>query len=240
MKRILKLNNMKEVLEELSENSLKESNYEALCEKMKINLKHAVKLFSVYGTRNHARKRFDRVRKKQSFYSTIAKKIAPDPETIIVMGDAKFSKTRVGLSACPIAKITERLSKTRRVVMTPETCTTMKCSCCRDNEVNTVSAVSKTKRTSKRTGKDYYPKIHGLRHCKKCAKSWNRDFNAARNIFFMFHSLLTQSIRALYLKRKFTDTCRIVKTYSRCNSSAPSVPSAVHDHLTSQFLVSTN
>ena len=211
MKRILKINKMKQVLQELSENSLKESRYDEFCNKMKINLKHTNKLFNVYGTRNHARKRFDRVRQKQSFYSTITNRIAPNPETVIVMGNAKFSSTRVGLSACPIAKITERLSKSRKVVMTPETCTTMRCSCCRNEEVNTISAISTIKKTSKRTGKDYYPKIHGLRHCKKCTKSWNRDFNAARNIFFMFQSLMTEGIRASYLKRKFTGPCSDVK-----------------------------
>lgn len=176
---IKKKRQFKPVLETMSINSLKMSDFSVLTERVATTLELFPRLFSLYGTRNHARRRFGRVQSKQRFYDTIVDKIAPNPKTIIAMGDAKFATCTVGLSATPIAKIVSRLSRERRVVMTPETCTTMRCSRCRTLDVNTIQAISSTKQVSKRTGHGYYPGIHGLRHCQQCTQSWNRDFNAA-------------------------------------------------------------
>ena len=205
---ISKKNGLKPILEELSKNSLKVSNFDIFKQHLKVVIDHLPKVMSVYSTMNQARKRFRRRQLKQSFLDTIVKKIAPDPKTIIVLGDAKFAVSRKGLSACPIALVVAQLAKERRVVVTPETCTTMRCSKCRTLDVNTVSAISTREETSKRTGITYHPKIHGLRHCKKCAQTWGRDVNAARNIFFMFCSLVFWDRRAPYLeKRKSGRSC---------------------------------
>ena len=164
---ISKKSGLKPILEELSKNTLKVSDFDLFRKHLEVVIKHLPKVMSVYSTINQARKRFRRRQLKQSFLDTIVQKIAPNPKTIIVLGDAKFAVSCKGLSACPIALVVARLAKERRVVVTPEHCTTMRCSCCREKDVNTISAISKKKKTSKRTGKTYRPKIHGLRHCQK-------------------------------------------------------------------------
>ena len=107
-----------------------------------------------------------------------------------------------------------------------ETIITLRCSHCCMKNINTVSAVSSIEKTSKRTGKVYCPKIHGLRHCKQCSeslRSTNRDFNAARNIFFMFYSLATKGITAPYLARQKSD----VRGEKQKKSKASVIPSSM-------------
>lgn len=195
-----------DALLELSINSLKTSSYKEISKRMEVHVKHNKLLHRVYGSRNHARKKFKMLRLKQSFYDTIVDKIAKDENTIVVVGSAKFATTRVGLSANPIAKIMKKLQEKRRVVLTPEPFTTKRCSNCKDINCDTVSGVSKTLKTN-RFGQSYYPHIHGLRHCKTCAQTWNRDYNAARNIYFQFVSMVTKGERQPYLQKHNCGTC---------------------------------
>ena len=109
------------------------------------------------------------------------------------------------MSATPIFKMIAKLSKHRRVIVCPEHCTTKRCSACRDSKADTKSAYSSRIITSKRTGKAFHPKIHGLRHCEQCHRTWNRDLNAARNIFFMFENLMLKRSKASYLDKKQKD-----------------------------------
>ena len=81
------------MLNTLATNSLKVSDYDILLNRLKIVLSHSKDLKNIYGSRNHARKRFRRNQLKQKFYDEIVKRIAPDPNTIIAMGSAKFATT---------------------------------------------------------------------------------------------------------------------------------------------------
>lgn len=212
---------------ELSENSLKTASFKVFCERLKVHAKHNSLLHRVYGSRNHARRKFKMTRLKQSFYDTIVEKIAKDKNTIVAVGSAKFATTRVGLSANPIAKIMKKIQAKRRLVLTPEPFTTKRCSSCKDIHCDTVSAVSQTLKTN-RFGNSYYPHIHGLRHCKTCAQTWNRDYNAARNIYFQFVSMVTKGVRQPYLQKHDCGTCTCKK---KCVSRPPLQHSTVETSL---------
>ena len=200
-----KVKKVKEALEELAQHSLKTADFDTFVENMKVNLRIAPLMFQTYGTGNHSRERFRKLQTMQSYFDRFVDLIAPGEDTIVVVGDAKFAHTRVGLSATPIFKMIAKLSKHRRVIVCPEHCTTKRCSACRDSKADTKSAYSSRIITSKRTGKAYHPKIHGLRHCEQCHRTWNRDLNAARNIFFMFENLMLKRSKASYLDKKQKD-----------------------------------
>ena len=188
------------------------SNLETLKNKLEKNLKYTPKIFNFYGLNNHARERFKIIQKKQRFFNKITKRIAPNPKTIIALGDAKFASTCKGLSSCPIAKVVEALSRERQVVLIPETNTTRKCSYCRSKSGITKQGVSKRTATST-SGKEYRVPIHGLRHCTKCSQNVNRDKNAARGIFYSFKHHYKHGCLPAYLKR------RKRKVYSRKSES---------------------
>ena len=130
----------------------------------------------------------------------------PESSSIIAMGNGKIQTTMKGTSTCPIAKICREVAKKRRLVYTPESYTTAKCSfCCNKNNFTTSILLLRSDKEKgpqiNSAGKTYIPKIHGLRQCKHCARTWNRDKNASRNIFNSFSSLLTTGKRAEYLQR---------------------------------------
>ena len=108
------------------------------------------------------------------------------------MGNGKIQTTLKGLSTCPIAKLTQTVAKSRRVIFVNEHYTTKKCSyCCNINCELTAQPNNKKGMQTNRFGKTYMPKIHGLRQCPHCYEwTWNRDENAARNICHSTHTKL--------------------------------------------------
>ncbi len=169
----------------LANHSLKTTNFKLCKDNLEIHAQHSNIILRYYGSRNHARKRFKIRQNKDRFYNTIVKDIAPDPMTVIALGDAKFAATCSGLSSCPIAKVVDALARRRRVVTVPEYNTTKRCSYCRTADGVTVQAKSNRTNVSI-SGKKYRIPIHGLRHCTKCSQCVNRDKNAARGIFYAF------------------------------------------------------
>lgn len=161
LKKIKRRLNLHEVENKLSENSLKTQDLDTYVKHLDVVLKCSRKLIAFYGSRNQARRKFRRLQKRQRFMSTIAQRIAPNKNTIIALGDAKFAACCPGLSACPIAKVVQELAKTRRVVITPEYNTTKRCSHCKSINGNTISGRSTTWKTNCK-GKKYRPLIHGL------------------------------------------------------------------------------
>lgn len=145
-------------------------------------LKICVDYFHVFGNKNLRISSFKRYRRKRRLYESFADSMFPEKDAIIIMGNGKIQTTLRGTSTCPLAKLTQEVAKRRRVIYVKENYTTQKCSCCHTvmNELtDNKKGLCKT-----RSGRIYYPKIHGLRQCPHCARTWNRDYNAARNICF--------------------------------------------------------
>jgi len=215
-------NGVKDAETEISTHSLKTTNYKQCAKNIGVHLKHAKTLLGYYGSRNHARKRFEIRQSRDRFYSTIVNEIAPDPKTVIALGcmvapvhaggDAKFAATHSGLSSCPIAKVVDSLARNRRVVITPEYNTTKRCSYCRTPLAVTKPAKSNRTKTSV-SGTQYRIPIHGpawtapsmqgLRHCTKCSQCVNRDKNAARGIFYAFLNNYKHGCMPAFLNKVF-------------------------------------
>ena len=190
-------------IEGLSECSLKEINPTSYLEKLS-SLKDFVPIiFSKWGSKKSRKSAFKQRKKKQHLYDTIVDELFPEENSVVVMGNGKIQTTMKGTTTSPLGKITKEIIKKRRMVFVNEAFTTKRCSWCQKSEL-TLKALLDTQKGPQVTnsGKTYYPKIHGLRQCQHCTRTWNRDFNAARNIFFNMCSYVSTDSRRDYLCRK--------------------------------------
>lgn len=140
-------------------------------------------MFKTWGNEKDRSRRMLRNRRKQQFYDQVASRYFPEEDAIVCVGNGHIETTLKGLATCPIAKIMRAISRRRRVVFVPEAYTSQKCSECQSSDCVTmkVPAIHKGLQTSS-NGRVFFPTIHGLRQCPHCARTWNRDHNAARNI----------------------------------------------------------
>jgi hypothetical protein len=219
------------VPEGLSECSLKEIDPDVYLERMKQYKTYAPKLFTQWGTSKHRKESFRRSKKKNKLYDTIVEELFPDKDSVIFMGNGNIQSTMKGTSTSPLGKIIKQIIKKRRLVFVREAYTTKRCSWCQKKDVDTRSLDDNEKGMRlTESGKVYFPQIHGLRQCPNCARTWNRDFNAARNIFFNACSFVATGKHCDYLSRhesvsdenSTSHTCgSFVKTTSSKNRSTP-------------------
>ena len=169
----------------LSTCSLKTSSYDTYLANVPGWTRETRCVFAVYGTRTCRAKKAKRANKLAQFYATVAGKLFPEQDAIVIMGDAKIQVSMKGRSTCPTAKVTRAIAQRRRLIFANERFTTAKWSSCRDREKELAIVKDMRKGPNlSRSGKVYIPDLHGLRQCPHCHRSWNRDLNAARNIFF--------------------------------------------------------
>jgi len=93
----------------LSEHTLKTVDIRKLKANLLVCIPLLKRVIGFYGSRNMSRQKFKRYKLRQQFMSTIVNRIAPEPETVVALGNAKFAVSRPGLSACPIAKVVQEL-----------------------------------------------------------------------------------------------------------------------------------
>lgn len=157
-------------------------------------------IYDTWGSKKLRRAHFQRHRLKRRFYDTITDSFFPEKNAVVCIGDGHIQTTLKGTTTCPLGKIAQSIGKKRRLVYVNERYTTQKCSACchRNAKTETVPALHKGPQT-KANGKVYMPKIHGLRQCPHCARTWNRDYNAARNIHFNVCSFTLHGCPASYL-----------------------------------------
>jgi len=184
----------------LSQCSLKTSSYEIFLKNLRPWLRLTNEVFEAYGTRQLRAKKFLRYKKKRQFYDTVADRLVPDKNSLVLVGNGYMQVTMKGTSTCPTAKIIRHVAAKRRTVLVREAYTTQKCSCCRDARCST----NKVPATHigpgvTRSGRSYPRYIHGLRQCPHCLRTWNRDFNASRGIFFSGLSEMNTGERAAFL-----------------------------------------
>ena len=169
-----------EIEAEWSRHTLKTSDIQTFKSNLRVQLNNWDRISSFYRKTEHVRMRFDCKQKQQRFIMKIINEIAPNENTIIAMGSAKFTTNCKGLSSTPIAKITRYLTDHRRVVLTPEQFTTCRCFGCKniiiDKKVNKMKDLKGNQIKENFKGKKYHVKIHGLKQCLNCRKFWNRDY----------------------------------------------------------------
>lgn len=188
-----------------SKNSIKKNNLEEYKTNLKIQLEDWFEYSSFYRKRNFARLNFHNTKKKQRLMKKIKKEMAPNKDTIIVNGSAKFATSRPGLSATPVAKIFTELGLCHIIAITPEQFTTCRCSSCLDNEEGKECSNMKNILGNNiwvdKDGIEIKKTIHGLKHCTKCGRLWSRDLNAAINIGKAFLYLNKYGKRPYYLTK---------------------------------------
>jgi hypothetical protein len=189
----------------LAQCSLRTSNFDVYVSRLREWVGLTRRVFESYGSERLRSQKFLRYRKKRRFYDTVAE-LFPEKDCVIIMGNGKIQVTMKGMSTCPIAKITRALAEKRRVVFTNESYTTKKCSHCRDRQCENKALYNMhLGLQTSRSGRHYFRQHHGLRQCLHCHRMWNRDFNAARNIFFSGLSYMQCGQQAPHLSPRVSD-----------------------------------
>ena len=214
---------IKEIEKLWSLNSLKKTTSREYLDSLINQLKDWNYISHFYRSSNLSREMFNNQRKKQKLLEEIKKLTVPSRNSLFINGSAKFATSRPGLSATPVAKIIENISRDRRVVITPEQFTTCRCSDCLVNEEN--DDCNNIKMKNLKGNKTYVNKegvtknvsIHGLKHCTQCSRLWKRDVNAAINIGKAFLYLNKYQRRPFSLtKMSACNHSKVQNEISRC------------------------
>lgn len=147
-----------------------------------------------YSDKWFLRQKFRSAILKEKVVSREAKRICPTKETVVAFGNAKFAATRRGLRPAVCGRIKKELLRIAgdRIADVDEFRTSKLCSHCRCTMFHSV------KKQDPETGR--FRPVHGLFQCPNTRKggvckegrgTWNRDENAAINIWKVFHSLKT-------------------------------------------------
>ena len=134
---------------------------------------------------------------KEKVTALEAKKLCPTPRSVVAFGAAKFAATRRGLRPAVCGRIKKELLRIgkERIIDVDEFRTSMLCSHCCCQMFHSVK---------KRTEEGWLKPVHGLFQCPNTRKggacqmgrgTWNRDQNAAINIWKVFYSLKTTGLR---------------------------------------------
>ena len=215
--------NIREIEKLWSLNSLKKTTSKEYLDSLINQLKDWNQISHFYRSSNLSREMFNNQRKKQKLLEEIKKLTVPSKNSLFINGSAKFATSRPGLSATPVAKIIENISRDRRVVITPEQFTSCRCSDCLVNEEN--EDCNNIKMKNLKGNKTYVNKkgvtknvsIHGLKHCTQCSRLWKRDVNAAINIGKAFLYLNKYQRRPFSLtKMSACNHSKVQNETSRC------------------------
>jgi hypothetical protein len=181
----------------MSRCSLRTVNLRVFLKNLPGHSKLAKEVIETFGSNQARSSRLKRDRKTRSYYDKIADELFPNKDCVVAMGNGNIDPSR-----SPISRFIKEIAKRRRCGMVDESYTTRRCSGCRSREFPDLVAVADNKykkrnllktqkqkkkekkkvRRWRRFGKPKKSEIHGLRQCKNCRRTWNRDFNAARNI----------------------------------------------------------
>jgi len=107
--------------------------------------------------------------------------LGKDRTKVAVFGDALFGGTMKGVGPAPVTKIRDYLARHGRVVLIPEFRTSKACNLCGRDLRNS------NKRILDRSGK-YRSDFTSLHCTNSLHGTWNRDWNAAQNIAWIFVS----------------------------------------------------
>jgi hypothetical protein len=97
---------------------------------IQVHATHYPLLSKFYGSQQEGRRRFWSYQKKQKAIEHIMNSIAPNPNTVIAFGGAKFAVTWKGMEATPVRALLKELSRRRKVILIDEYHTTKMSYCC--------------------------------------------------------------------------------------------------------------
>ncbi|ORE13652.1 hypothetical protein BCV71DRAFT_277620 [Rhizopus microsporus] len=104
----------------------------------------------------------------------------PPAKTIVAFGNATFAATMKGKRAAPVKLIIKKLIQIQtnvlQVCFVDEYLTSQVCNACKNRQLDNITTMSSKRR------------VHAMLECNNssCNIVWNRDVNAAKNIFDVF------------------------------------------------------
>ena len=162
------------------ERSLKRTSLPLLVRAVSLRLRALDEVHAFYGAKRWARLKFDVATHKQRTLDAIANKLCPTDQHTVAFGAAKFAAGMKGQKPGPVTLVRDHLirKKPGRVVLVDEYNTSKMCSACGERLHHPRMACGSQRRVCA---------VHGLCQCQTgCHRTWDRDANAARNIWRAF------------------------------------------------------
>ena len=164
--------------------SLKTANFESFLDSARQRFQGYSVLYRHYGNRTFLKAKLATRIKQQKWLETVLKIMTWDGTKAVGFGDgSKFSGFKgLGVGG-PMAKIRRFAIKRGYSVTLVNEDYTSKNSCC----CNTVVKQAK----KNKNGSEFWTNlVRGHSICQRCGRSWNRDVNAAINIWKLFHDFV--------------------------------------------------
>ena len=221
MKMSLERPEMKEAQEAMSNASLRTPSAETFGANLVVQAHARETLYTFYGGRRYAKRRFVQQCQKQRFEDNFNNKFIQKCENggkapiAVAYGDGQFPLSIPGCNGgTPHARLCRKLAQKRVVVKTNECLTTKRCPNCKltTHPPKGTRYASSIWRMSKmvqpkgvdtfedRHGNTIHKRVHGLSHCSACHTQWSRDYAAAINIGNAFIALWRFGERPDYLQ----------------------------------------
>lgn len=144
----------------------------------------------------HRRRQIAKTRAKKS----LEKSFGPLNKIVLCVGDWYEKRNRKGYAPSSSKALRDQYrSYGVTVYLVDEYCTSCKCSNCEGYMVPCREVVNKRKKDPDKPPN--MVNVHGLLECSRCNTRWNRDLNAACNIFKIVMAAMRGEARPLYLNR---------------------------------------
>jgi hypothetical protein len=193
----------------------KTGRVEGLIEALRVRGRAFEDLYDFYGAERHARHRFQNYIGAQRTLARLVVKVARKPTDVIVVGDADFGSTVQGLPPGVAGKFVKKLRSMlgpKRVVFGDEFR-----SSCLDSERHHRMFHPPKELSINKKGQRYVRYLYGIYQSVSpgYSRPWNRDCNAAINIYKNFRHLSTFGNLPEMFRRTTTLGPSVADSYSR-------------------------
>lgn len=164
----------------LSQHTMKTTSLEAMCKAVRVRCKFYDVLYAHYSNRQFLKLKMEARMAEQKAIDTMLNWVTYGKTKALGIGDGSKTTGFRGTSpGGPTKKIKRYAIKSGyEIVLVNEWGTSKMSACCRGHEMKPMKRRVATGETEE---------IHGLRICKKCGRTWDRDVSAALNIFDAFY-----------------------------------------------------
>jgi hypothetical protein len=184
MGRLRKSKDIQKIQNQLSLNTIKTANPEKLVAAIFLCMQHYDSITNHYNNHQLRKLKFEARIAEQRTIDQLVHYVTWEGRKVLGLGDCSKTTGFKSLSpGGPTKKIKRHaVKKGYNVCSVDEFRTSMVPACCHHGEMQCIKDCRKEN-----------SKVHGLRTCPTCHSTWNRDFSAAINIWYLFYCVAVRS-----------------------------------------------